>query len=85
MLPLADLKTIALAIRKIQPLRKGKKKRRKIEEKKQKKNIYIYIYIIFKWDRRMIKSLLKNVFENIDKQKVDSKQFENMTKLLGML
>ena len=45
MLLLADLKTIALAIRKIQPLRKGKKKRRKIEEKKQKKNIYIYIYI----------------------------------------
>ena len=33
----------------------------------------------------MIKSLLKHVFENIDKQKVDSKQFENMTKLLGML
>ena len=33
----------------------------------------------------MIKSLLKNVFENIDKQKVDSKQFENMTKLLRML
>ena len=33
----------------------------------------------------MIKNLLKNVFENIDKQKVNSKQLENMTKLLEML
>ena len=33
----------------------------------------------------MIKNLLNNVFENIDKQKVNSKQHENMTKLLEML
>ena len=79
---LGDLKTIALAIRKIQPFRKGKKKRiRKIKEKKQRNNVEI----IFRQDRKIIKSLLKNVFENIDKQKIDSKQFENMTKLLEML